>query len=106
MKQDNTNDLDKYILFDSIVRLFDLSVATLEIDEPIVEPEPQPASGKLYELENMMIVKFKKNHTDQSLELGMKIATIIDKYKRYGYTEYNLEDLEELIYKYYELRNR
>jgi hypothetical protein len=96
-----TNPED-YHNFDLLVQKFDLIPTPQTLYED--EPEPKPATGMLKVLEDRKIVKTKKHHTPESLAMSIDITKLIDKYKRYGYTQYEIEDLTIMIDQYLKIR--
>lgn len=101
-KIENASYPQDYHNFDSLVQKFDLIPLPQTLYEK--EPEPQPATGMLKVLEDRKIVRTKKHHTPESLAMSMDIARLIDKYKRYGYNQYDIEELTLLIDQYLKIR--
>ena len=101
-KLENSYNLELYHIFDSLVQKLDLIPTPQTLYED--EPEPKPATGMLKILEDRKIIKTKKPHTPESLKMSMHITTIIDKYKKYGYNQYDIENLTILIDEYLSIR--
>jgi hypothetical protein len=101
-KLENSSNPELYHIFDAFVQKFDLVLTPQTLFEN--EPEPMPAVGILKILEDRKIIKTKKPHTPESLKMSMDITTMIDKYKRYGYTQYDIENLTILIDEYLSIR--
>ena len=99
---ENADNVQDYHNFDSLVQKLDLSPNPQNLFE--TEPEPKPASGILLALENRKISTSRKYHTEESLKMSMEIAVLIDKYKRYGYSQYDMEDLSKLLDQYDRIR--